>query len=132
MAGYCAAESPGPHGRDASGQRPRPILWAMPALFLVIALALLALSLPPALVHLPDAFLTLVRLTVSLCAALIAYAAWPKSAAWSLAFAGLGLLYNPVLTIHMTHDAWAVAHMGALVFFALHWLVMGSKLAREV
>lgn len=130
MAEHYAAEGPEPRGRSSSGERPRPILWAMPALFLIVALVLLAVSLPPALLYLPDAVLTLVRLTVSFCAALIAYAMWPKRAAWSAAFAALGLLYNPLLTIHMSDDAWGIAHVAALLLFALHWTVMGSKLSR--
>lgn len=132
MAEYFTAESPEPRGRSGSGQRPRPVLWAMPVLFLVVALVLPTVSLPLAFFYLPDAVLTLVRLTVSFCAALIAYAMWRKRASWSVAFAGLGLLYNPVLTIHMTDDAWAIAHIGALLLFTLHWLVMGSKLTRGI
>ena len=79
MAEYSAAESLEPRGPSHSGQRSHPILWAMPVVALAVALVLLAASLPPAFVHLPDAVLTLVRLTVSFCAALIAYATWRKN-----------------------------------------------------
>ena len=131
MAEYCAAQSLDPRGPCNSDQRPHPILWAMPVVVLAVALVLLAASLPPALVYLPDAVLTLVRLSVSFCAALIAYAMWRKNAAWSLAFAGLGLLYNPVLTIHLRESAWMIAHSAALLLFVLHWTAMGAKLSRE-
>lgn len=130
MAEYCAAESSEPRGPSHSGQRPHPILWETPAVVLAVALVLLASSLPPAFVYLPDAVLTLVRLTVSFCAALIAYATWRKNAAWSLAFAALGLIYNPVLTIHFGDDAWVIAHSAALLLFVLHWTAMGAKLSR--
>jgi|LNFM01.1.fsa_nt_gb hypothetical protein len=130
MAEYCAAESSEPRGPSHSGQRPHPILWAMPAVVLAVGLVLLAVSLPPALVYLPDAILTLVRLTVSFCAALIAYATWRKNAAWSLAFAALGLLYNPVLTINLRDDVWVIAHSAALLLFVLHWTALGAKLSR--
>lgn len=130
MAEYCAAETPEPSAGSSSGQRPRPILWAMPALMLIFPLALLTVSLPPALAHLPDAIFTLVRLTVSFCAALLAYATWRKGAAWSLAFGAIGLLYNPVLTIHMSDAIWWIVHLGALLLFTLHGVVLGSKLSR--
>jgi hypothetical protein len=103
----------------------------MPVVALAVALVLLAASLPPAFVHLPNAVLTLVRLTVSFCAALIAYATWRKNAAWSLAFAALGLIYNPVLTIHLGDEAWVIAHSAALITFVLHWTAMGAKLSGE-
>jgi len=131
MAEYCAAESSELRGSSHSGQRSHPILWAMPVVALAVALVLLAASLPPAFVHLPDAILTLVRLTVSFCAALIAYATWRKNAAWSLAFAALGVIYNPVLTIHLGDEAWVIAHSAALLMFVLHWTAMGAKLSRE-
>jgi len=131
MAEYRAAESLEPRGPSHSGQCPHPILWAMPVVVLAVALVLLAAALPPTLVYLPDAVLTLVRLCVSFCAALIAYATWRKNAAWSLAFAALGLLYNPVLTIHLRDDAWLMAHSAALLVFILHWTAMGAKISRE-
>lgn len=130
MAEYCAAESLAPRGPSHSGQHPRPILWALPVVILTVALVLLAASLPPTLVYLPDAVLTLVRLSVSFCAALIAYATWRNNAAWSLAFAALGLFYNPVLTIHLRDDAWVIAHSATLFLFVLHWTFLGAKLSR--
>jgi hypothetical protein len=130
VTGRCAVESPGPHADGSAHQRPHPIVWALPALVLIIAPLLPAIPLSPTLLHLPDAYLTLVRLTVSLCAALIAHATWRKSVAWSLAFAAVGLIYNPVLTLHMTHDAWTIAHVGALLLFGMHWLLLGPLLSR--
>ena len=117
------------------GRRPRSrvrtILWEMPAVVLAVALLLLAAALPLAFVYLPDAVLTLVRLCVIFCAALIAHATWRKNAPWSLVFAALGLLYNPVLTIHLRDDAWAMAHSAALLVFILHRTSMGAKHSRE-
>jgi hypothetical protein len=105
------------------------LIWAAPVLVLAIAPLFLVLALPPALFHLPDAYLTLARLTVSLCAALAAHASWRKGVAWSFAFIFIGLLYNPVLTIHMAPASWAVAHAGTLLIFALHWFLLGAKLS---
>lgn len=130
MAEYCAAQSPEPRGPVSTGQRPHAMLWAMSILVLAVALVLLAAPLPSALALLPDAVLTLVRLAVSFCAALIAYATWRTSAAWSVCFAALGLLYNPVLTIHLSDEAWVIAHLAALLVFVLHWIAAGAKLSR--
>jgi hypothetical protein len=129
VTGHCAAMSPGPRAHAPADQRPHPLIWALPVLALAIAPLFLVLALPPALFHLPDAYLTLVRLTVSLCAALAAHASWRKGVAWSLAFIAVGLLYNPVLTIHMAPAAWAIAHVGTLLIFALHWFSLGAKLS---
>lgn len=127
---YCADEILTPRRPSHSGPRPRPIFWALPVVILTVALVLLAASLPPTLVYLPDALLTLVRLSVSFCAALIAYATWRNNAVWGLAFAALGLFYNPVLTIHLRDDAWVIAHSAALLLFVLHWTFLGARLSR--
>lgn len=129
MTGHCAAMSSGPRAHAPADQRPHPLIWALPVLVLAIAPLFLVLALPPTLFHLPDAYLTLVRLTVSLCAALAAHASWRKGAAWSLAFIAIGLLYNPVLTIHIAYEAWAIAQLTALLVFGLHWFLLGAKLS---
>lgn len=129
MTGHCAATSPGPRAHAPAGQRPHPLIWAAPVLVLAITPLFLVLALPPALYHLPDAYLTLVRLTVSLGAALAAHASWRNGMGWSFAFIFIGLLYNPVLTIHLAPASWAIAHAGTLAVFALHWFLLGAKLS---
>lgn len=110
----------------APDQRPHWGYWTLPVLLLVGALALSNVPLPPVLVQLPEAYLTLVRLVVSISAAIVVATAWRKRPVSSLALGAVALLYNPILPIHMSDDGWAIAHAGAALLFGFHWFRRGS------
>jgi len=83
-----------------------------------------------ALLALPDAYYTLLRLAVFVSAVVVAQSTSSKSVLWSVTFIGIALLYNPVLTIHFTREIWAPINIVTATLYAAHWLVVGRKTPR--
>ena len=40
---------------------------------------------------------------------------------WPIAFVGLGLLYNPILPVHLDKETWTMLNIGSAGFLAIHF-----------
>ena len=91
-------------------------LWLVPT-------ALLILALLPWLYG----YYTLLRLVVSLVSALLAFTQWKHDDAvsgWTVALAVTALLYNPVITIHLTREIWSILNLATAALFISHLLAL--------
>lgn len=74
-----------------------------------------------ALVELPYGYYMLLRLVVCAAAVVIAWKrfAGNSSSVWGVIFAGVALLFNPILPVHFSRELWAVLDsVTAAVFIA--------------
>lgn len=94
-------------------------LWLVPAGMLLVAL-----------LHLPYGYYTLLRLVVCLAAAIIAYQSWPKHAPWSVAFAIVALLFNPLIIVALDRETWAPIDAAVAALFGAHWWFVGRRLGQ--
>lgn len=89
------------------------------AFWLVPAAALLLALLP-----LPYGFYTFLRLAVCGAAALLAYREWAAGGTvtvWMVVLGALALLFNPLVPVHLSREAWAPIDVGAALLFVVHW-----------
>ena len=101
-------------------------VWLLPAAMLVIALA-----------PLPYGYYTLLRLVVCICAAVIAYQSYQKSAgainAWFVGLVGVVLLFNPIIPIHLSRAVWAPLDLAIAAFLVAHmWFERDGKNRSEL
>lgn len=90
-----------------------------PAVWLV-AVALLLLALLP----LPYGFYVLLRLVVCGAAALLTYDEYRscgRVSGWATVLAGVALLFNPLIPVHLTRQIWAPIDIGTAVLMIVHW-----------
>lgn len=84
-----------------------PLNWARLAAALMAVLALGGW---------PYGYFVLLRWIVTLAAALTALRAFELDrAGWAWSFVALGLLFNPLLPVHLDRDLWKVIDLGAAV-----------------
>jgi hypothetical protein len=74
-----------------------------------------------ALVPMPYGFYTLLRLVVTIAAALVAYV-WlrrDRSSLVPFAFGGVAFLFNPLIPVHLSRTAWAPIDVAVAAAFLL-------------
>jgi len=89
------------------------IVWLCPAVALLIALA-----------PLPYGYYTLLRIIVCGAAALIAYQHYEKErevSFWVALMAGVAILFNPIIPVHLNREIWAPIDIITAVIFFFHW-----------
>jgi hypothetical protein len=89
-------------------------LWLLPVAILLIATA-----------RLPYGYYTFTRVVICGSAALIAFTGWEDSATsriWSVLFALLAVLFNPIFPIYLSRGTWFYLDIGAAIAFAAHLL----------
>lgn len=89
-----------------------PLIWALPILFLLVALF-----------PLPYGYYNLLRLVVTICAGFLVYTEIKQSGPnlWSVLFFSIALLFNPIIPIHLTREIWIFLDILVAAGFALHW-----------
>lgn len=107
------SNEPGPLARQALQAnstlvtlRHHPSLWLAPA-----AIHLLAL------LPWPYGYYILLRIVTCLVCAILVYGQWQHDRAisgWVVALGATALLYNPVLTIHLTREIWSVLNIATV------------------
>lgn len=97
-----------------------PAVWLVPAAMLLIAVA-----------PLPYGYYNLLRIAVCGCCAYLSlkYHEHEGLSPWVCVLAGLALLFNPIVPIHMTKEAWVIFDLSAAGLIALHWLKRGRMAA---
>lgn len=83
--------------------RHHPTVWLAPAALLLLAL-----------LPWPYGFYTFLRLGVCLVCAWLAYEQWKLDyavSAWVVVLGAIALLYNPLLTVHLTREIWSVLNL---------------------
>lgn len=90
-----------------------PAVWLVPAGMLLVAL-----------LPLPYGYYTLLRLIVCAAALLLAWQehkAAGRFSGWAVGLALLGLLFNPLLPVHLGREVWAPLDIGGAMLLGLHW-----------
>lgn len=88
------------------------LVWVIPALALFIALA-----------DMPYGYYTLLRLTVTGCAGAIILITYQYRASITsdiAVFAGIALLFNPIIPVHLTREYWTPIDIVVSVIFVGH------------
>jgi hypothetical protein len=97
------------------------ILWIVPPILLVIATA-----------RLPYGYYTFLRIVTCGVAAWIAYATYqegPESKSWSIPFALIAALFNPILPVHLDRSTWFYLDIGAAGVFVAHLIFVRQRFA---
>ena len=90
-----------------------PAVWLVPAALLLVAL-----------LPLPYGFYVLLRLVVCGAAALLTYDECRLCggvSGWAMLLAGVALLFNPLIPVHLTREIWAPIDIGAALLMVIHW-----------
>lgn len=91
-------------------------LWFIPAVALGLALA-----------PWPYAYYQLLRILVCATAGLIAVAEYnelQRFAGWALAFTVMAVVFNPLISIHLTRSIWAGLNVIGVAIFLIHWFAV--------
>lgn len=116
------AVSTPPTGSRLVSLRHHPSLWLGPTVLLAAAL-----------LPWPYGYYVFLRLVVFAVSAWIVYEQWKCDDAisgWAAAFAVVALLYNPVLSVHLTREIWAVLNVVTAVLFVWHFRELRRLVAR--
>lgn len=90
-----------------------PAVWLVPAALLLLAL-----------LSLPYGFYVLLRLVVCGTAALLTYDEYRlrgEVSGWAMVLAGVALLFNPLVPVHLTREIWAPIDIGTAFLMVVHW-----------
>ena len=90
-------------------------VWFVPAAMLLVALG-----------PMPYGFYTLLRWVACgafLCLAYQEHQLRSGATGWSVLFVGMAILFNPLLPIHLTREAWAPIDAGSAIVVAAHYFV---------
>ena len=82
----------------------------------------------------PYGYYQFLRWITCAAAVFVAWQAFAWHRQWAVwAFAFVGLLFNPIVPVHLNRDIWRVLDLGAAAFFAtsIHVLVNSQRAARE-
>ena len=96
------------------------VLWIVPAALLVIAI-----------LPLPYAYYTFLRLSVCAASAFLAYQHFVNQDAvdkWVVVLAAFALLYNPLIPVHLTREIWSVLNLVTAATFILHFVSVKRRL----
>jgi hypothetical protein len=91
-------------------------IWPVPIALLVIATA-----------RLPYGYYTFLRFVVCGFAALVALCGWEDSTysrIWSVIFAGMAILFNPLVPIYLSRTTWFYLDLGAAIVIVAHLVIM--------
>ena len=103
---------------------PPPIALLIPAAMLLLAL-----------LHLPYGYYEFLRLVVTGSAVWIAIAVWnDRRLIWGALFALTGLLYNPLIRVHLDRETWRIVNVVTSVLFlaAFVFLMMRGRHVERV
>ena len=92
--------------------RHHPAVWLVPACLLLLAL-----------LPWPYGFYTFLRLSVCIVCAWLAYQQWKHDnaiSAWVVVLGTVALLYNPLLTVHLTREIWSVLNLVTAFVIVCH------------
>lgn len=85
-------------------------VWLIPIAVLLVATA-----------KLPYGYYTFTRLVVCATGSFFAYAAWNDNRiAWTILLAGVALLFNPIIPVHLTRNIWFYLDIICAGIFAGH------------
>ena len=96
------------------------VLWVVPAALLVIAI-----------LPLPYAYYTFLRLSVCAASAFLAYQHFVHHDAvdkWVVVLAAFALLYNPLIPVYLTREIWSVLNLVTATTFILHFVSVKRRL----
>ena len=96
------------------------IVWFGPVLILVFALF-----------PWPYGYYVFLRISISCICAWLAYNQWRHDDAissWVFIFAGVGILYNPILPIHLTREIWTILNIITAGLFIGHYFMLKKLL----
>jgi hypothetical protein len=90
-------------------------VWLIPTTLLLVATA-----------RLPYGYYTFTRFVVCGVAGLIAVIGWnegPTSRKWSVFFAGIAVLFNPIIPIYLKRGTWFYWDIGVAAAFIVHLIL---------
>ena len=97
--------------------------WLVP-----IALTLIALA------PLPYGYYFFLRIVLCVAAAYLAWLEYQKAKsvnAWIVGMVVLGVLYNPVVPIHLNKEIWSIIDLATAVFLGAHMMVRNKRNAKN-
>lgn len=89
-------------------------------LLILLPAALLLIAVMP----LPYGYYTFLRLVVTAAAAFVVWIEYSRAQGltfWAVLFALLGLLFNPLIPVHLSREVWAWLDVAAAGTFAAYW-----------
>jgi len=99
-------------------------VWAIPAVLLIIA------TLP-----LPYGYYTILRIVVCGFAVVVFFHTWENDTPtriWPLTFAGMAILFNPLVPAHLDRAMWFYLDIGAAIVIVSHLMAVRIKSKRSV
>lgn len=91
-------------------------VWLIPAALLIIATA-----------RLPYGYYTFLRIVICGFSALVAFLGWTDnttSRVWSVAFAGMAVLFNPLVPVYLNRATWLYLDIGAAIVIVAHLMAV--------
>jgi hypothetical protein len=77
-----------------------------------------------ALAPLPYGYYTILRIVVCGSSAYISWTtADTKITGWTVAFAAVALLFNPIVPVYLDREIWAFIDVGVAVIYFIHWWI---------
>ncbi len=97
------------------------------------AILIPAVALVVAVLPLPYDYYSFLRCIVTAFAGFFAYAEYDRKSAltgWAIAFICLGLLFNPIIPIHLGRSSWFFLDLIAAAAFVAYWKRFPSKVSQ--
>ncbi|HSW69787.1 MAG TPA: DUF6804 family protein [Gammaproteobacteria bacterium] len=98
---------------------PRFIIWLIPAILSIIALA-----------KLPYGYYQFLRIVICIAASYLIYREYNLNNVlniWSAVFALLAILFNPIIPIHLPREVWGFFNVACAIAFIMHLIVCIKK-----
>lgn len=92
----------------------------------LIAVVLLLVAILP----LPYGYYTFLRISVTVCALLVAWFAYKEKdepTVWVLVFGLVAILFNPLIPIYLSRGIWFYLDIGIAAIFAVWWFLEKRK-----
>ena len=92
----------------------------------IIAAILLLVAVLP----LPYGYYTFLRISVTVCALLIAWLVYKEKGeptVWVLVFGLVAILFNPLIPIHLSRGIWFYLDIGIAAIFTVWWILSTRK-----
>jgi len=97
------------------------LIWVLPAILLVVAVF-----------DWPYGYYQFLRLVVCLSSFFIAYQHYKEGYRfeWSILFICAGLLFNPIMTVHLTKAIWSYLNIVIALIYIIHFATYGRKFVK--
>lgn len=96
-----------------------PLIWAVPVVLLLLALA-----------PLPYGYYTLLRIVVCAAAAFLAFKQFQENqrvSGWMVTLLAIAMLFNPLIPVHLNREIWTFIDLVVAAIFVAHFVIIRRK-----